>query len=303
MAEKQVSFLNNLWRETRAVCCKARIPLYESRHDPKVFTMVQKVFLYLYKLKKKLTLRSLVDDLRDSGVVKYLGLYRIPNFSTLSYFISGLSQSVVDALHAATQSLLPSYERVIIDSTGFSLSHPSHYYCHRIKTGYPVDGFISLHAIIDQENGFVRSHRTLVHKAHDSTMLQPLVKDLEVEPRIMYADRGYDSSANYDFLVERDCVPLILQKCILKPLAKCKGAHRCAMRRTFDYGEYLKRNKIEAVFSSIKRKYGGTLRTKSSSTQCKELGFMVLLYNLEKKILVIVLWTQRVFNKAKKINK
>jgi len=299
MNQKQRSFLNNLWHETRAVCRVARIPLYKSRHDPKVFTMVQKVFLTLLKIKLKLSLRLLVEYLRDSSVVQYLGLYRIPNFSTLSYFLSGLSQGVVDALHRATEPLLPSYERVIVDSTGFSLSHPSHYYCHRINTRYPVDGFITLHAIIDQEKGFVRAHKALARKKHDSTMLKPLVKKLSHEPSVLYADRGYDSEENYRFLVEKKrCTPLILQKNMLKPLNKCKGAHRSAMRGVFDYGEYLKRNKIEAVFSSIKRKYGGTLKSRTTNNQVKELSFVIFLYNLEKKILVIILRIQGVFNKA-----
>jgi transposase len=291
IARRQRSFLNVLWRETSDVCRQAHIPLYESRHDPKVFTMVQKVFLYLYKIKKKLSLRALVEDLRDSHVVQYLALYRIPNFSTLSHFLSGLSQRVIDALHVATESLLPSYERVIIDSTGFSLSHPSHYYCNRINSRYPVDGFISFHTVIDQEHGFVRAYKALARKAHDSTMLRPLVKKLTQKPRVLYADRGYDSEKNYKFIVEKnDCIPLILQKNMLKPLHKCKGAHRQAMRSTFDYGEYLKRNKIEAVFSAIKRKYTNTLSTRTTKNQVKELGLVVLLYNLEKKILAILVW-------------
>lgn len=269
----------------------ANVPLYDYRHNPKVFTNVQKIFLLLYKAKKKLTLRSLVEDLSTSKVKQYIGLWRVPNFSTLSHFLSGLSQCIVDALHAATQSVLPRFENVIIDSTGFSVSHPSHYYCYRRKTGYPVDGFITLHAIVDQENGFVRAHKTLAHKVHDSKMLKPLVKMLDKPPNIIYGDRGYDSEENYEFIVEKiECIPLILQKNMLKSLHKCKGTHRKAMREIFDYGEYLSRNKIEAVFSAIKRKYTGTLTTRTTKNQCKELGLIILLYNLEKKLIVILIW-------------
>lgn len=291
MTTQDSSFLNDLWKLTEYVCRKAHVPLYDFRHNPKIFTNVQKIFLLLYKAKKKLTLRSLVEDLSTSGIKKFIGLYRIPHFSTLSYFLESLSQRVVDALHDAVQETLPDFDSVIIDSTGFSVTHPSHYYCYRRKTGYPVDGFISLHAVIDQKNGFVRAHKTVVHKVHDSKLLKPLVKQLPNPPSILYADRGYDSEENYRFLVEKtDCVPLILQKNMLKPLHKCKGVHRLAMRSVFDYGEYLKRNKIEAVFSAIKRKYASTLTTRTTANQRKELGIIVLLYNLEKKILVILTW-------------
>jgi len=60
--------------------------------------------------------------------------------------------------------------------------------------------------------------------------------------------------------------------------------HRLEMREIFDYGEYLKRNKIEGIFSALKRKYGSTLSTKKVRTQEKELTLKIIIYNLEKKI-------------------
>ncbi|MFH1134188.1 MAG: hypothetical protein V1735_06900, partial [Nanoarchaeota archaeon] len=57
------TFLNTLWESTVKICHDAQIPIYIEKHDPKVFTTVQKIFLSLYKIKKKLTLRSLVEDL------------------------------------------------------------------------------------------------------------------------------------------------------------------------------------------------------------------------------------------------
>jgi hypothetical protein len=279
------SFLKSLWESTIDVCHRAQIPLYVETHDPKIFTTVQKIFLYLYKIKKKLTLRGLVEDLSTNKIVDFLNLPHIPNFSTLSYFITSLSLKIVKAVDEAVQKILPTYSKVIVDSTGFECTNPSHYYCKRRNSPYPVDGFITLHAVIDQENGFIRTHQTRAKKVHDSKMLIPLLKKLCKKPEILYADRGYDSEKNYAFVVEKiDCVPLILQKNMLKPLEKCKGDHRLEIREIFDYGEYLKRNKIEGIFSALKRKYGSTLSTKKVRTQEKELTFKIIIYNLEKKI-------------------
>ncbi len=130
-------------------------------------------------------------------------------------------------------------------------------------------------------------------------MLIPLVKKLFKKPKILYADRGYDSEKNYAFVVDKiECVPLILQKNMLKPPEKCKGDHRLEMREIFDYGEYLKRNKIEGIFSALKRKYGSALSTKKVRTQEKELTLKVIIYNLEKKIkmtLVITIFRLNTF--------
>ena len=284
MENTNESFFNKLWNLTINVCLEAQVPLYLERHDPRVFTTVQKVFLYLYKIKKKLTLRGLVEDLANSQIVKFLHLKRIPNFSMLSYFITNLLKRIVVLVDEVVQKLLPGYDKVIVDSIGFECTHPSHYYCTRCNTPYPVDGFITLRAVIDQECGFIRTHKTKAKKVHDSKMFIPLLKMLLKTPKIIYADRGYDSEKNYKFVVEKlDGVPLILQKNMLKPLHKCKGFYRREIREIFDYGEYLKRNKTEGIFSALKRRYGSTLTTKKVSTQQKELTLKIIIYNLEKK--------------------
>jgi hypothetical protein len=283
-------FLKSLWESTIEVCHSAQVPLYVKRHDPKIFTTVQKFFLYMYMIKKKLTLRGLIEDLSTSKVVEFLRLSRIPNFSTLSYFIKKLPSKIVFTVDEAVQKILPGFKKVIVDSTGFECTNPSHYYCKRRNSPYPVDGFITLHTVIDQENGFIRVHMTRAKKVHDSKMLIPLLKKLFQKPEILYADRGYDSEKNYKFVRDEiECVPLILQKNMLKPLHKCKGEHRREIRKIFDYGEYLKRNKIEGIFSALKRKYGHTLSTKKASIQKKELTLKVIIYNLEKKIKTMII--------------
>ena len=290
MTENTQSFLNSLWNLTTDLCHQAQIPLYRERNDPKVFTYPQKIFLYIYKIKRKLTLRELIADLKESNVLRYLGLNRIPNFSTLSYFIKTLPERFCALIFNALDTLLPKSTKVIIDSTGFECVHPSHYYCYRRDK--PVDGFITLFALVDQEHGHFRSLEVHDVKHHDSTMLKPLVEALsDVKIEVLYGDRGFDSEENYRFLLEeKDCLPLILQKNMLKPSEKCKGWHRLEIREVFDYGEYLKRNKIEAIFSALKRKFGSWLATKNVNSQKKELYLKVILFNMEKKVRLVFIF-------------
>ena len=298
-------FYNSLWDLTVDVCRRAQIPLYVERHDPKIFTTVQKLFLWFYKTKKRLSLRDLIDDLSTSKLVEFLRLPRIPNFSTLSHFLTNVPTRLLQAIDNAIQTILPHFKEIIVDSTGFECSHPSHYFCQRIDSKYPSDGFLTLHVIVDQEHGFVRTKSTRTHKVHDSKMLKPLVKKLHRKPALLRADRGYDSEENYRFLVEDiDCVPLILQKNILKPLEKCTGEHRRAMRAVFDYGNYVQRNKIEAIFSAIKRKYGCALSTRTLRNQHKELLIKVIVYNLERKIrttIIFIILRRRSFQQSRNL--
>jgi len=214
-----------------------------------------------------------------------LHLPRIPDFSMLSHFLKKLPMRMLHAIDQAIQNTLPSFEEIIVDSTGFECSHPSHYFCQRIDSPYPSDGFLTLFAVVDQEHGFVRTKSTRSRKTHDSTMLKPLVRKLTTKPDVCRADRGHDSEENYRFLVEEiECVPLILQKNVLKPLEKCTGDYRREMREIFDYGNYLLRNKIEAIFSAIKRRYGCALTTRTLRNQHKELLLKIIIYNMERKI-------------------
>src|SRR3989338_2006554 len=114
MTVEETPFFKALWELTLDVCRRAQIPLYVERHDPKIFTTVQKIYLWLYKVKKKLTLRGLVDDLKSSKVVAYLRLCRVPTSSVLSYFSKHLSQRILDMIDDATQAILPAYDAVII---------------------------------------------------------------------------------------------------------------------------------------------------------------------------------------------
>src|SRR3989344_9705169 len=100
-------FFKNLWDLTVSVCHQAQVPLYRERHDPKIFTTVQKLFLWFYKVKKKLTLRDLIDDLSTSTLVEYLRLPRIPNFSTLSHFLSSLPTRLLRLVERLVHHNLP----------------------------------------------------------------------------------------------------------------------------------------------------------------------------------------------------
>src|SRR3989344_7254214 len=107
MTVEETPFFKALWDLTLDVCREAQIPLYVERHDPKIFTTVQKLFLWFYKVKKKLTLRDLVDDLSTSTLVTYLRLPRIPNFSTLSHFLASLPMKLLKLVEQAVQQMLP----------------------------------------------------------------------------------------------------------------------------------------------------------------------------------------------------
>ena len=52
----------------------------------------------------------------------------------------------------------------------------------------------------------------------------------------------------------------------------------------FDEEKYHQRNKIETVFSVLKRKFGEALKARKYRLQVKEIKIKIILYNLSKMI-------------------
>jgi hypothetical protein len=54
------------------------------------------------------------------------------------------------------------------------------------------------------------------------------------------------------------------------------------MEKLFDPDQYHQRNKVETVFSVLKRKFGESLKARKYRLQVKEIKIKVILYNLSR---------------------
>ncbi|OPY35740.1 MAG: hypothetical protein A4E35_02311 [Methanoregula sp. PtaU1.Bin051] len=78
-----------------------------------------------------------------------------------------------------------------------------------------------------------------------------------------------------------------LNSCSLIPIRDRKrkrlsGYYRRRMRVLFDPELYHQRNKVETVFSVLKRKFGESLKARKYRLQVKEIKIKVILYNLSR---------------------
>jgi hypothetical protein len=80
-----------------------------------------------------------------------------------------------------------------------------------------------------------------------------------------------------------------LNSCSLIPVRNRKrkrisGYYRRRVALTFDEETYHQRNKVETVFSIMKRKFGEALKAQLYRLQVKEIKIKVILYNLSRLI-------------------
>ena len=96
-------------------------------------------------------------------------------------------------------------------------------------------------------------------------------------------DKGYDSEEIHELI--RDT----LNSCSLIPVRNRKrkrisGYYRRQIALAFDQERYHQRNKVETVFSVLKRKFGESLKARKYRLQVKEIKIKVILYNLSRMI-------------------
>ena len=96
-------------------------------------------------------------------------------------------------------------------------------------------------------------------------------------------DKGYDSEEIHELI--RDT----LTSCSLIPVRNRKrkrisGYYRRQIALSFDQEKYHQRNKVETVFSVLKRKFGESLKARRYRLQVKEIKIKVILYNLSRII-------------------
>jgi hypothetical protein len=266
----------------------AELPLHFSKYSNKIYSTYQKLFLLVYKQFRKFTYEELLTDIADNiSLREYLGLVKIPDFTTLIKFAKKLPLELLERLMSAFQKLIPDPKRVAIDATGISLDNASSHYCKRIGKPYKKRPFLKTTFFVDIDNYIILLHKSRRNNRHDTIDAKILFKKLskKFNPKTIYGDRGYDDEQIFEFIDETlKAEPLILQRRIDIQNHRRKGHYRRKHFKTFDYCEYSQRNKIETTNSMFKRRFGSSAKSRGAKRQKLEVFFRVIAYNIDRLI-------------------
>ncbi len=262
------------------------LQLYSSKFSKKKFSQFQHLFLLVYKQFRKFTYEELLTDIAgNSDLRAYLGLNKLPHYTTLIKFAGRLPCKVLDKLVLAFKHLIPEPKKVAIDATGFSLDNASLHYCKRIGKSVKRRPFMKTTFVVDIENYFILLVKMRKKTRHDTVDAKPLIRKLarHYKPDVFYADRGYDDNNIFTLCFEKlKAYPLILQRNLSVPKHRRKGRYRKETIDVFDYGEYLQRNKIETLNSMIKRRFNSNVKSHKDKLQRVEMFTRVIAYNIDR---------------------
>lgn len=273
----------------------ARIPLYSSQYSRKDYNQHQLLALLLLKEFIGQGYRGLVHLTEISQIIKeMLGLDEIPHYSTLCKFASRFDSQSLNKVFKKTCNLMSIVDKHVniaaIDSTGFITDSASYYYSTR--TNKLRKDFIKVTISVNTKNLSILAMKTSTSRCHDSQVATPVLQaSHRMKKADMYVmDKAYDSEAIHDFIHSN------LDSDAIIPTRNwnasyVSGTHRKRMAEAFDHEIYNQRNKVETVFSVIKRKFGEKIKARKYISKLKEIKMRCIVYQLD-----LFLRYQRVFN-------
>lgn len=196
-----------------------------------------------------------------------------PSKSALHYTTKKLSSGFWDRVLKATSG---DPYLVAIDSTGLSRTNPSYHYLKRIDGKMPKIP-IKLSIAFDTRRKKFCAGKIRVLPAHDIRDVKHLIR--KSKPKVLVADKAYDANWLHEFCLLHGI------KAVIPIRNKGKSRHKnmsCRMKaaKKFNIRTYHRRELVEAANSSMKRKYGHSVSSKTVRTVRTEVYSRLVCHNL-----------------------
>jgi transposase len=250
------------------------------------------IFAAVLKVYTTASARRSMSDLREAKERGYLDKLPCHN-SVLNALESADTTAILHALIVQSSLPLKSVEcDFAVDSSGFTTSRYDEWFSMKYGADSPAQmrhrTWIKAHIMCGVKTNVVTAIEIHGPRAADVKQLPALVETTARNFAIaeVSADKAYGSVKNADAITRVGGTPYIALKSnatgrdVYGSSAWGKMCGYFLYRRDEYLAHYHKRSNVETTFSMMKRKFGGSLRSKTETAQVNETLAKVLCHNL-----------------------
>ena len=277
-----LQYNNPLEKELIKLFHRSKLPLHFNKTGYKDFTNYQRIALIILYKRSKKGLRDFIKELQESRWTSWLGLIRIPSKSSLHNWIQQFQMKTIRQLTNLLKPLKSSM--TAIDGTGFDSHHRSRHYEKRV--GLTQVPYAKVDLFIDVDTREIIDYSLVTKHQHDIIAARQFVKRNSLEGTTILMDRGYDCEGLHRMVGDKGGISYApvrkLHKRSGRQIQRGRNRQRCLNLPDF-MGQ---RSIIEAINGAIKTRFLPSLRSKKSNMKKRELGWIVMVYNLERRLTI-----------------
>jgi transposase len=244
-----------------------------------VFAMVSKVYGTMSARRSATDIEAAKDAGHMARAPKYNTLLDAFQKSEMTAVLTGLVEQSAAPLAGIETSFA-------VDSTGFGTCSYVRWYDE--KWGKPMKKatWIKAHAIVGTVTGVVTAVKVTGSDGADCPQLPELVSSTKAQGFGMAevsADKAYLSIENLTAIEAAGAAPFVPFKLNSQQDGSpaWRKMHAAFVLKQEEFlAAYAKRGMVESSFSALKRKFGGSVRSKNQTAQVNEILCKVLAYNL-----------------------
>ena len=264
--------------------CNAIESAPQRRGRPRI-PLADAVFAAVMKVYGTASGRRSMTDMREYQERGFVS--RAPSYNSISDYMESpvLTPLLQSMIEESARPLKFIETEFAVDSSGFSVSVYKRWYDHKYGKMQAASDYVKAHVMVGVTTNVVTSVEVTPSSTSDYNVLPYLLKATAPSFNVtkLSADKAYSGRSNVQAIHAAGATPLIPFRSNAK--ASTPGLWQEAFAFFQDhtdefYKQYHKRSNVEATFSMIKAKFGGYVRSKTTTAQKNEVLCKILAHNL-----------------------
>jgi hypothetical protein len=219
----------------------------------------------------------------DKRIMDALGITKLPCKSTVNNYDLSISLKLLSNFNTRLiDAWIKKPVDLALDASGIRLVGRSIWFCIRTKQHIRKKDCDKIHIAVSLCSLLIANFRISNSKRNDSPFMRKLLKPFE-KLGLILVDMGYSGKKNAEYVAEKEGAFFSPFKKNACPTGLNSWAYMYRMWNAFSTiceSIYHHRNKVEAVFSALKKRYGDQLYCRKWYSRRREMAMRFIAYNV-----------------------